>query len=163
MQQLGTATVELPVVRPAVAGGDEPAAVEVPAGDTAVLDEAVGGSESPPEKSILIFVEAFTPGQQQRVLSLWNAGDPDGLLGFAVGELRRGGWFDSGGVPEGSDPVVCRRLALASALMVAVAAFEAASLSDQVPLDEVDQMLRLLLDRQDIPAADLVVSGEVGQ
>lgn len=154
MQQVATAeTAELPLVQ--VVGAGEPAPTDdvetpaAPAGDAPVA----AAVEAEPEKSILIYVQAFTPDEQHRVLSLWNTGYPGGLLGYAVAELRRGGWFNGGGVPEGSDPTICRRLALASALMVAVAGFEAAAMSDGVPLEEVDQLLQGLLARREIPVA----------
>ena len=158
-------TVEIPKVIPMVEVRDQASvdgvgpAAAAPAGDAAVLSPV----ETGPQKSILIYVQAFTPDEQHRVLSMWNTGDPEGLLGFAVAELRRGGWFSSGGVPEGSDPTICRRLALASALLVAVAAFEAAAISDGVPLEEVDQLLQGLLARREIPVAGDFIPPVAGQ
>lgn len=156
MQQVAVAdTVEIPLVKPMVEVGDRPGDGNVPMAAAAPAGDAQAQAPVPdgPPQSILIYVQAFTPDGQQRVLSMWNTGDPDGLLGFTIAELRRGGWFNSGGVPEGSDPTVCRRLALASALLVAVAGFEAAAVSDGVPLEEVDQLLGGLLARREIPVA----------
>ncbi len=155
-QQVGSTTVELPVVQPLVVPGDAPAAAgRCPAGgdaagDATVVDEV--RAEAP--ESILIHAQGHRPDTQERVLSLWNAGGPGSHLNYAVAEMRRAGWFSSGGVPEGTDPMVGRRLALASALLVSVAAFEAAAVSDGVPLEEVDQLLQGLLARTGLPDAE---------
>lgn len=155
-------TVELSATGPVVAGVDGgPGAGgagvaaagsgggDGPAGDAAAADAVEG--DAPP--AVLIYVQGFTADRQRQVLSLWNSCDAGGLLAHALASLRESGWFDGGDQDLDGSKVVRQRHALAAALMVSVAAFESAALTQQVSLDGVETLLGLLLNRRPAPAA----------
>lgn len=152
--------VEPPPLVPAPAGVD-------PAGrpieyvvDTPTAPAAAGIDVPPPgggqlladlaeDPGILIHASGFTGIGQRRVLSMWNSADPAGLLASALRELHTRGYFTGGGDERAEES-----LALAGALLISVAAFEAARLSQPaLSLEGVDMILGALLDREPVPEA----------
>lgn len=118
-------------------------------------DIALGGApDGPPpagrvpravHPGLLVHVNAYKSDQTQ-VLSLWNSADPDGLLAWALEELADRGYL-RGRTDE-------QLVSLAAALLVSVAAFEAAQAKHPgLDLYGVDVLLGALLDREPIPDA----------
>lgn len=134
------ATTELPLVQvdnpddlvPALLAGDVPAARTPRAART----------------GLLVHAQAYK-GDQTRVLSMWNSADPAGVLAYALDELGDRGYLDAGESREAKAAVT-----LAGALLVAVAALEAAQVEEPgLGLARMGVLLRELLDRGTVPAA----------
>lgn len=156
-----TVELELAAVSAAVAAGDGGTGVEVGGADVPAAggaDEspaAVGPPDAGQPSTILIYVQGFTPDNQRKVLSVWNTGDEGGLLAGALSTLRDGGWLDGGDQPLDGCRVTRQRHALAAALLVSVATFESAAMTERVSLEGVETLMKLLLNGQPAPLASV--------
>lgn len=131
-------TEEVPMVE--TAGGDGP---EVPPAPPGRVSRAV-------DPGLLVHVQAYK-GNQERALSLWNTAQEGGLLASALDELADRGYL-RGGSGRGEAAV-----ALAGALLVSVAAFDAAQIQHPgLVLDGMGELLQALLGREPVPPVELL-------